>query len=91
VVRMQGGYPDDWMMCFFKISVPNKEVPFGLDNDEGELVWLPKDKVLNSGYELVDDLNYCFKDVANEKIPFIVHAEINEQEKVADWNVSYLF
>ena len=29
VVRMQEGYPDDWMMCFFKIEVPSKKIPIG--------------------------------------------------------------
>ncbi|MBT4124707.1 MAG: NUDIX domain-containing protein [Candidatus Pacebacteria bacterium] len=89
VVRMQGGYEDDWMMCFFKIEVSSKEVPLGLENDEGELIWLPADKVLTSGYELVDDLNYCFQDIVAGKIPFMAHAEVDEHEKVKNWNVSY--
>jgi 8-oxo-dGTP pyrophosphatase MutT (NUDIX family) len=90
VVRMQGGYKQDWLMCFFKITVPSKEIPTGMENPEGQLVWLPKNQVLKSDYELVDDLNYCFKDIDDGKIPFFVHATMNENETVKDWNVSYL-
>lgn len=90
VVRMQEGYPDDWMMCFFKIEVSSKKIPIGNLNQEGELIWLPKDEVLTSGYELVDDLHYCFNDIAAGKIPFFAHARVDDQEKIAEWNVSYL-
>ncbi|MFH2118718.1 MAG: NUDIX domain-containing protein [Candidatus Paceibacterota bacterium] len=90
VVRMQGGYEQDWMMCFFKIAVPTKDIPSGMENPEGELIWLPKDRVLNSNYELVDDLNYCFPDIAKGKIPFFAHSEMSEDETVKNWNVTYL-
>ncbi len=90
VVRMTGGYEDDWMMCFFKIELPSKEIPLGMENPEGQLVWLPKDQVLTSDYELVDDLHHCFPDITSGKIPFFAHATMNDDETVKDWNVSYL-
>lgn len=90
VVRMQGGYADDWMMNFFKIEVSSKEIPFGDKNDEGNLIWLPAEKVLVSGYELVDDLHYCFEDIVKDNIPFLAHAQMTEEEKVKTWNISYL-
>ncbi|MCC6710817.1 MAG: NUDIX domain-containing protein [Candidatus Pacebacteria bacterium] len=90
VVRMQGGYMDNWMMNFFKISVPTKEIPLGNENAEGELIWLPADQVLTSGYELVDDLNYCFKDIVKNNIPFFAHAQMTKEEKVKTWNIGYL-
>jgi len=90
VVRMQGGYEQDWLMCFFKVVVPNKKIPLGLENAEGELLWLSQNQVLDSQYELVDDLHYCFKDIAQGKMPFFVHATMNEDESVKNWNVSYL-
>jgi 8-oxo-dGTP diphosphatase len=90
VVRMQGGYLDNWMMNFFKISVPTKEIPLGNENAEGELIWLPADQVLTSGYELVDDLNYCFKDIVKNDIPFFAHAQMTKEEKVKTWNIDYL-
>ncbi|OGJ38902.1 MAG: hypothetical protein A2383_02800 [Candidatus Pacebacteria bacterium RIFOXYB1_FULL_39_46] len=90
IVRMQGGYEQDWLMCFFKISVPDKSIPAGMENPEGQLVWLPKDQVLKSDFELVDDLNYCFTDITEERIPFFVHAEMNEDETVKKWNADYL-
>ena len=90
VVRMQGGYESDWMMCFFKIAVDTKTMPKGMSNPEGELVWLPKNKVLKSDYELVDDLHYCFEDITNDRIPFFAHAQMNDDETVGEWSVTYL-
>jgi len=90
VVRMQGGYLDNWMMNFFKIEVSTKEIPLGNENAEGELIWLPADQVLTSGYELVDDLNYCFKDIVKNDIPFFAHAQMTKEEKVKTWNIDYL-
>ena len=90
VVRMEGGYAENWMMCFFKIAIPNKKIPLGMENPEGKLMWLSKDQVLNSEYELVDDLHYCFLDIVENKIPFFAHATMNENETVKKWNVSYL-
>lgn len=90
VVRMQGGYEQDWMMCFFKVTVPDKKIPLGMENAEGELMWMNKNEVLKSNYELVDDLNYCFMDIVNDKIPFFAHSDIDDHEKVTKWNVTYL-
>lgn len=82
IVNMQGGYTDDWVICFFVMTVSTKEVPTGLENSEGELLWLHKDNVLTSGYELVDDLNYCWNDLANTDKMLFIGAEVNEQEKI---------
>ena len=61
-------------MCFFKITVPSKHIPLGNETNDGKLLWIHKDKVLDSGYELVDDLNYCFKDVVEGKKTFLYHS-----------------
>lgn len=90
VVRMTGGYAQDWVMCFFKIAVDTKQVPLGMTNPEGELLWLPKAEVLSSDYELVNDLHYCFQDITANKIPFFADAQMNDDETVNQWNVSYL-
>lgn len=87
LVNMQGGYTDDWVMCFFVIPVESKDVPFGMENQEGTLVWLHKDAVLNSEYELVDDLHYCWQDLANGSQLLFMGAIVNEQEKIATLNV----
>jgi 8-oxo-dGTP diphosphatase len=90
VVRMEGGYEEDWMMCFFKIPVATKQIPKGMSNPEGELLWLPSNQVLDSDFELVDDLHYCFEDITNDKIPFFAHAQMNDDETVGKWSVTYL-
>lgn len=90
VVNLEGGYDEDWIMCFFKISVSNKTIPHGDKTPDGKLIWLHKDKVLDSEYELVDDINYCFKDiVAGEQI-FFMNIKVGKDEKIYEANISRL-
>ena len=65
IVNMSGGYPEDWVMCFFQITVPTLVIPNGMENDEGSLIWLPSNEVLNRKLPLVDDLNYCWEHLSN--------------------------
>lgn len=90
IVKLEGGYTEDWIMCFFKIKISDMNIPFGRNTDEGEFIWLHKDKVLDSSYELVDDLNYCFKDIVEgDKILFL-NAKLGEDQKIFDMNLSSL-
>jgi 8-oxo-dGTP pyrophosphatase MutT (NUDIX family) len=82
VVRLEGGYEEDWVMCFFKTEVKDKTLPLGTNTSDGELMWIHKDKVLNSGYELVDDLNIHFLDIANSDDIIFSNIKINAKEKV---------
>ncbi len=82
VVRLEGGYSEDWIMCFFKIRVPDMKIPKGNTDDDGKLIWLHKDEVLDSGHEMVDDLKYCFKDIVEGKTVFFMNAQLNDQEKI---------
>ena len=50
VVKLEGGYKEDWVMCFFKIKVDTKQIPYGVNTEDGKLLWLHKDKVLDSEY-----------------------------------------
>ncbi|OGK19211.1 hypothetical protein A3D80_02200 [Candidatus Roizmanbacteria bacterium RIFCSPHIGHO2_02_FULL_40_13b] len=90
VVKLEGGYSEDWVMCFFKIKVSSKEIPIGNKTDDGELLWLHKDKVLDQGYELVDDLNYCFKDIVEGDQLLFINAQLNEHEKITNISISKL-
>ena len=65
IVSITGGYPEDWVMCFFSIAVASVELPKGMENDEGELIWLQQDTVLTAEYELVDDIRYCWPHLVN--------------------------
>lgn len=82
MVHLHGGYEDDWVMAFFKIEVPTKEIPLGNKTTEGELLWFPSNKVLTSRYELVDDLYYCWEKVVNGKEIFFMDATVNRNEKI---------
>jgi 8-oxo-dGTP diphosphatase len=90
VGKLEGGYQEDWVMCFFKIEVPNKAIPVGNETEDGELVWIHKDEVLDSEYELVDDINYCFKDIVDgERIVFFT-AKVGDDQKIYDISIARL-
>ncbi len=90
VVSLEGGYAQDWVICFFVISVPTTDVPIGMSNDEGELLWLDADEVLHADYELVDDINYLWDRIVSEQPPFFAHSIMNQSEKVASMSISQL-
>lgn len=90
VVKLEGGYQEDWVMCFFKIRVSSKKIPKGNQTNEGELVWIHKDRVLDSDYELVDDLNYCFKDLVEGKQILFITARLDKKQKIYDISISKL-
>lgn len=90
VVKLEGGYAEDWVICFFKIQVLDKNIPHGRKTDDGELIWLHKDKVLDSDYELVDDLNYCFKDIVSGEHIFFMNTKLAENQKIYEMNIGRL-
>lgn len=87
VVKLEGGYEEDWVMCFFKIEVPDKEIPVGMETDEGEFMWIHKDKVLSCGMEMVDDLQYVWQDVIEGKKQFFMTAQLNQGEKIEGYSM----
>jgi 8-oxo-dGTP diphosphatase len=88
VVSLEGGYAQDWDICFFVISVDSKDIPLGSSNAEGELLWLHKDSVLNSDYELVDDLHYLWQKIIARSSVFFAGTILDENEKVAKISIS---
>jgi 8-oxo-dGTP pyrophosphatase MutT (NUDIX family) len=80
LIHFTGGYAKDWITGFFKIKVPHKSIPLGSHIKEGELFWIHKDKVLNNGHTLVDDIQYIFQDIINEKEIFFMAAEVGGNE-----------
>jgi 8-oxo-dGTP pyrophosphatase MutT (NUDIX family) len=79
IINFEEGYKDKWITCFFKIQVPDKEIPLGNTIREGELLWLHKNNVLNSQYKLVDDLNYIFKAVIAGNELFFMSVEVDQK------------
>lgn len=92
IVRLEGGYDEDWIMCFYKTEVDSKDIiPQGHISSEGEFMWLHKDDVLKSEHELVDDLFHSFEDIVNSKDQvFFASAELNEKQKVEKYSVTKL-
>ena len=82
--RLEGGYAEDWVMAFFVTIVDTKKIPRGNQTEDGEFVWLHKDRVLDSDYELIDDLNYVWKDIISGTNITFFNAQVNEQEKIVD-------
>lgn len=90
IVKLEGGYDEDWVMIFFKTLVESKEIPHGSKTNDGELLWIHKDKVLDSEYELVDDFYYCFKDVVAGDSIFFLTAKLDKKQKVKDVSMAKL-
>jgi len=90
IVKLVGGYPEDWVMCFYKVEVESFDIPKSDTNEDGELLWIDKDKVLSSEFELVDDLNYCFKDVFEGEKLFFLTATLNDKQIIEKTSISYL-
>ncbi len=90
IVKLEGGYPEDWVMCFYKIEVDSFDVPKGMKTEDGELIWLDKDKVLDSEYNLVDDINYCFKEIVDGNRLFFLTATLNSNQIIEKTSISYL-
>lgn len=89
LIKLHGGYPDDWVMCFFKIKVDSKEIPHGNKVREGELLWIHKDNVLSSEFELVDDLHHVWQHIVGDKV-FFATTEVGEDEKVKNISLTTL-
>lgn len=90
IVILSGGYPEDWVMVFFKIAVDSLTVPNGMENDEGQLLWLPKDQVLTAAYELVDDLQYLWHDITEGHQVTFFSAQVNQNQKIESYSRSLL-
>lgn len=82
ILKIEGGYPEDWIVAFFSIEVPTQVVPKGMTIPEGQLVWLEPDQVLSSEYELVDDLRFLFPQVTAASITFFATAIVNNHENI---------
>lgn len=90
VVKLEEGYQEDWVMCFFKIKVPDMNIPVGTETEDGKLIWLHKDKVLDTEYEMVDDIQYCFRDIIEEKNIFFMTAVMDDKQKVITFTKSII-
>ncbi|MEI6533343.1 MAG: NUDIX domain-containing protein [Candidatus Roizmanbacteria bacterium] len=89
IVRLQDGYPEDWIMCYFTIEVSSKIIPHGNSTDDGELMWMSSKEVLSSDFKLVDNLHYCFEDIVKGNV-FFLSCILNTDHKIIQHTKSYL-
>ncbi len=90
IFRIQEGYPEDWIGCFFVANVASKEIPIGHETPDGKLVWVQQDAVLDTEHELVDDLNYVWKDIIATEDLIFFSAIVGDDEKIKNINISRL-
>lgn len=88
ILKLEGGYEDDWVACFFKTEVKSKEIPNGMKTKDGTLLWIKKEDVLKSTHELVDDLYYTFPELSEGNSLFFACAKINKEEKVEAFSMT---
>ena len=71
MIRFENDNGDDWVTCFLKIGVKDKNISEDkINNNEGTLLWIDKDKVLKTE-NIADDLNYIWEDVLEDKLFFL--------------------
>jgi len=88
-VKLEEGYEEDWVMCFFKIRVKNKKIPKP-NPGEGEFLWIRYEDVLTSEYELVDDLTYTWPMIAEGKTIVFQTAKLNDKQKIVKSSIREL-
>lgn len=82
VAKLEEGYEEDWVMCFFKVKVSSKKIPLGNKIPDGELLWIHKDEVLKSGHKLIYDLPYVFDDIVKGKNIVMFNAVMKNTEEI---------
>lgn len=80
IIKFESKDREDWVTCFYKAEVKDKNIPIGNMTKDGELIWLNKSNVLSSSYELVEDLYYIFKDIVSAKEIFFLNAKTEGNE-----------
>lgn len=90
LLKIEGGYEEDWIVGIFLIEVKNKTIPIGHQTDDGELMWIHKDHVLDSKFELIDDLKFYFKELVEDDALLFMNAQMNAKEKVVDFRIGKL-
>ncbi len=84
------GYDVDWLVGFFKVEVPDKNIPIGDQCKEGKFLWLKPEEVFTQGIELVDDLHYLLEKIDKNETTFFAHFQIDDQEKVKESRIDDL-
>jgi len=90
IIDFEEGYPEEWITGFFRIKVSDKKIPLGNSTGDGQLFWVHKNKILNNKFNLVDDLNYCFKDIVKNNGVFFITLKLDSNFKIIKHNISKL-
>jgi 8-oxo-dGTP pyrophosphatase MutT (NUDIX family) len=88
IARIQGGYPEDWIVSFFTAQVKDKTPPIGWDTPHGQLFWTSSAEVLSQKYNLVDDIYIVLPIIEEAKNLFFLSTQMDQNEKVAEYTLS---
>lgn len=90
VIRLEGGYKEDWVMCFFTTRVRTKKTPLGPITSDGELLWIHKAEVLSGAYDVVDDIHYCFSSISHKKEVLFMSALVGRNHIITHTSIQAL-
>lgn len=83
ILKLQGGYEDDWVVGLFKAVVETKVIPLGDKTPEGDkFFWIKKEDVLTKKFKFVDDINYLFDDITDSSCIIFGTAKLDEKMKI---------
>lgn len=88
IVSLSGGYPEDWVMCFFMMQVPSRHIPVGAENAEGTLHWLSTEEILSGTYPLVADIPHLWLDLLNPDKMTFFSAVLSEAKQIEHFHKS---
>ena len=89
VYVLEEGYDEEWVICNFKLQLQNKQLPHGMKTDDGHFLWISEDKIMDCGLELVDDLNYTFQDILEDRL-FFMTCKFDKSGKVFNLSKSII-
>ena len=82
IIELNGGYEHNHIIGLFKAEVFDFDIPKKDTTDDGELIWIDKEEIMNFENEIVDDVKYYFKDIMEGNIINFVNAKLDDNQKV---------
>lgn len=75
VVKFESQDREDWVTCYYKVPVDSKIIPIGHKTREGDLIWVHKDKILETN-NLVESTRCVFPEVISGQNLFFLTLKV---------------